>query len=102
MHRSLLESLSFARYYTSNGKRQAKKNFTVSGNKAEKLKYIIKTEIHNYSLIRRKKENMKQKRSTKIFAKKLSLNLPFALPGNVKLKLPIFHPLIDGLEPNHV
>jgi 1-aminocyclopropane-1-carboxylate deaminase/D-cysteine desulfhydrase-like pyridoxal-dependent ACC family enzyme len=102
MHRSLLESLSFARYYTSNGKRQAKKNFTVSGNKAEKLKYIIKPEIHNYSLIRRKKENMKQKRSTKIFAKKLSLNLPFALPGNVKLKLPIFHPLIDGLEPNHV
>jgi hypothetical protein len=46
----------------------------------------FKTEIHNYSFDTRKKiwnENVQRK-----FCQESS-NLPFAVPGNVKLKLPI-------------
>jgi hypothetical protein len=76
----LLESLSFA----SNSKRQGKNIFY----QAIKSKWTccFKTEIHNYSFDARKKiwnENVQRQ-----FCQESS-DLPFAVPGNVKLKLPI-------------
>jgi hypothetical protein len=81
---TLLESLSFALYV----KRQMPRQRKILRYQAIKSKWTccFKTEIQNHSFNARKKiwnENVQRK-----FCQECS-NLPFAVPGNVKLNLPI-------------
>ena len=72
------------REFKLGGKRQAKKKLQYQAIKS-KWTCCFKTEIHNYSFDARRKiwnENVQRK-----FCQESS-NLPFAVPGNVKLKLP--------------
>jgi hypothetical protein len=88
LHKGLKESLSFALYVirqTANA-RQSGKMLRYQAIK-RKWTCCFKTEIHNYCFDAKKKiwnENVQRK-----FCQESS-NLPFAVPGNVKLKLPTF------------